>query len=213
MLIRCHAIICAVRAHAEHGAIVRAMTADHGLIAGYVRGGRSTRLRPILGAGNIIAAEFRARTEDQLASLTAELLVSRAGLHGEPLAAAALDWTTALLAATLPEGQAYPRIHSALDAMLMALEAAHSARGWAGGLAAFERLALSELGYGSDQPDAANVLDTLRVNRKRLADDVLAGRRGDVMAARDRLIDRLERALGDGEAVDGGRAIAPKRIA
>jgi DNA repair protein RecO (recombination protein O) len=33
------AIICAVRAHGEHGAIVRALTPEDGLLAGYVRGG------------------------------------------------------------------------------------------------------------------------------------------------------------------------------
>ena len=43
------AIICAVRPHGEHGAIVRALTPTVGLQAGYVRGGRSRRLRPTLG--------------------------------------------------------------------------------------------------------------------------------------------------------------------
>src|SRR3546814_1061951 len=37
------AIICAVRHHGEHGVIARLMTPDNGLMAGYVRGGRSTR--------------------------------------------------------------------------------------------------------------------------------------------------------------------------
>ena len=34
------AIICAVRPHGEHGAIVRALTPSDGMRAGYVRGGR-----------------------------------------------------------------------------------------------------------------------------------------------------------------------------
>ena len=40
MLIRAEALLCATRAHGEHGAIVRVLTADHGLVAGYVAGAR-----------------------------------------------------------------------------------------------------------------------------------------------------------------------------
>ena len=99
------AIVCAVRAHGEHGAIVRALTQEAGLVAGYVRGGRSTRLRPILIPGNLVALELRARTEDQLAGATAELLESRAPLLAEPLPSAAIDWVTSVTAAILPESQ------------------------------------------------------------------------------------------------------------
>src|SRR3546814_11061528 len=79
------AIICAVRHHGEHGVIARLMTPDNGLMAGYVRGGRSTRLRPVLMPSNLVQAEFRARTGEQLASLTVELAPSRGPLFGEPL--------------------------------------------------------------------------------------------------------------------------------
>jgi DNA repair protein RecO (recombination protein O) len=68
----------------------------------------------------------------------------------EPLAAAAIDWVTALAAVALPEGQPHPRLHSALDAVLAAIEAAPSARGWAAAMARYELLMLSELGFGLD---------------------------------------------------------------
>lgn len=142
------AIVCAVRAHGEHGAILRALTPQAGLVAGYVRGGRSRRLRPILMPGNAIALELRARTEDQLGSATAELLTSRAPLLAEPLAAAAIDWVTSLTAATLPEGQPYPALYVALAAVLDAIGAAPSARQWAAALARYELLLLAELGFG-----------------------------------------------------------------
>lgn len=142
------AIVCAVRAHGEHGAILRALTQEAGLVAGYVRGGRSTRLRPILMAGNLIALELRARTEEQLASATAELLASRAPLLAEPLPAAAIDWVTSLTAATLPESQPYPPLYSALSALLDAIGVASSARQWAAALARYELLLLAELGFG-----------------------------------------------------------------
>jgi DNA repair protein RecO (recombination protein O) len=197
MLIRALTIICSVRTHGEHGAIVRGLTAEHGLLAGYVRGGRSRRLRPILSAGNIVQAEFRARTEDQLAALTAELVTSRAALIQEPLAAAALEWATALAAATLAEGHPYPRIFAALDGVIAAIEAASVARDWANGLVRYEGLVLAELGFGSDEiVGGMNIFDDLKANGERLSSDLFTGRRIDVMAARERLIDRLTRAIG-----------------
>ncbi len=145
-----HAIVCAVRAHGEHGAIARLLTPADGLQPGYVRGGHSRRLRPILLPGNLVAAEYRARSEEQLASLTVELLHSRAGLFAEPLPAAAIEWATALTATALPEGLPVPRLYTALDGVLGAIEAAPSARGWAGALVRYELLLLSELGFGLD---------------------------------------------------------------
>lgn len=143
-------IVCSVRHHGEHGAIVRLFTPDDGLVAGYVRGGRSRRIRPILIPSNLVAAEFRARTADQLAGLTVELVTSRAPWIGEPLASAALDWATTLTAATLPEENAYPRLYSALSALLDAICHAPSARGWATAMVRFELLLLAELGFGLD---------------------------------------------------------------
>jgi DNA repair protein RecO (recombination protein O) len=150
MHLSAEALILAVRAHGEHGAIVRALTADDGLQAGYVRGGRSRRLRPILQPGNVVMAEWRARTEDQLAQLSVELVLSRAPLYAEPLAAVAIEWVTALTATALPEALPYPRLHAALSGVIGAIAAAPAARGWAVALARYELLLLAELGFGLD---------------------------------------------------------------
>jgi DNA repair protein RecO (recombination protein O) len=155
MRLETQAIICAVRAHGEHGAVVRALTPADGIQAGYVRGGRSRRLRPVLLPGNVVQAEYRARTEEQLAQLSVELSASRGPLLAEPLAAAAIDWTTALTASALPEGQAYPRLYAALDGLLSAIEAAPSARRWGAALVGYEMLILSELGFGLDLSECA----------------------------------------------------------
>ncbi|MCW6531834.1 DNA repair protein RecO [Sphingomonas lycopersici] len=144
------AIVLAVRAHGEHGAVVRALTPADGVLAGYVRGGRSRRLGPILQPANIVRGEWRARTDDQLPALTVELLRSRAALFDAALPAAAIAWLTALTAATLPEAQPYPRLHAALAGALDAVEAAPTARGWAGSIARYELLLLAELGFGLD---------------------------------------------------------------
>ena len=194
------AIIVSVRAHGEHGAIVRALTPDEGLRPGYVRGGRSRRLRPVLVPGNLVQADFRARTEEQLPHLSVELIHSRAFLLSEPLAAAGIDWATALTAAALPEGQTYPALWQGLDGVLTAIEAAPSARGWALALVRYELLLLAQLGFGLEEEEMAAIPRTiraaLRVTGGRLAEHVLTDRRQEILAARERLVERLGRMAG-----------------
>ncbi len=160
MRLSSEAIILSVRAHGEHDAIVRALTPGDGVQPGFVRGGRSRRLRPTLQPGNLVAGEWRARTADQLAHLTAELVKSRAPLLSEPLAAAAIEWATVLSAAALPEAQPYPALHAGLSGLLDALEAAPSARGWGAALVRYELLLLGELGFGLDLSECAVTGDT-----------------------------------------------------
>ncbi len=207
MQLRASALILAVRHHGEHGAIVRALTAEHGLQAGYVRGGRSSRIRPILQPANLVIGEWRARTEDQLASLTVELVTSRAPLYAAPLPAAALEWVTSLTAAALPEAQPYPQIHAALDGMIGAIEAAPAARGWALALARYELLLLADLGYGLEQDDLPpalarggvtgwpDILAAFDLTGAALAAQILVDRRAVTLDARARLVDRLKRAV------------------
>lgn len=144
------AIVLGVRPHGEHGAVVRLLTPDHGLQACYVRGARGRRLRPVLVPGNLVQAALSARTDSQLAQGTIDLIESRGPLLGEPLAAAAIDWSTALAATALPESQSYPRLYAALDGLLAAVEAAPAASGWGAALVRFELLVLAELGFGLD---------------------------------------------------------------
>lgn len=235
------AIICAVRAHGEHGAIVRALTPADGVQPGFVRGGRSRRLKPVLMAGNLVQAEYRSRTEEQLAQLSVELTASRGALLSEPLASAAIDWATSLTAVTLPEGQSYPRLYAALHGLLAAIEAAPAARGWATALVRYELLLLSELGYGLDLSECAatgsredlafvspksgravsrngagayadrlmklppfllaggaaewgEIFDGLRITGHFLGRDILIERQAEVLASRERLLERLRRA-------------------
>lgn len=207
MHLRAEALILSIRQHGENHAIVRALTAEHGLQAGYVRGGRSRRIRPILQPANLVLGEWRARTEEQLAGLTVELIHSRAPLYAEPLPAAALEWVTALTATALPEGLPYPRLYAALGGVIGAIEAAPAARGWAVALARYELLMLAELGYGPEMDDLPEILRTggeagwadimaaLKVTGAGLEADILTDRRAETLGARARLIERLKRAV------------------
>ena len=150
MRIETAAIVCALRNHGEHGAIVRLMTPQEGLQAAYVRGARGRRMRPILMPGNAVQAQLSARTDTQLPQATVELVHSRGPLLSEPLPAAAIEWSCVLTATALPEGQAYPNLYSALQGLLDAIEAAPSASGWGAALVRFELLLRAELGFGLD---------------------------------------------------------------
>jgi DNA repair protein RecO (recombination protein O) len=144
------AIVCALRNHGEHGAVVRLMTPEQGLQAAYVRGARGRRMRPVLTAGNLVQAQLSARTDNQLPQASVELIHSRAPLYSEPLPASAIEWVTVLTATALPEGQPYPNLYAALEAVLDAIEAAPSASDWGTALVRYELLLLAELGFGLD---------------------------------------------------------------
>ena len=112
------------------------------------------------------------------------------------MAVSAIDWVTALTAATLAEAHPYPKLHSALDGVLSAIELAPAARGWASAVARYEELLLRELGYSDELPkDNDAPVAMMAKNRARLVEHVLGDRRADVMAARERLVERLKRAV------------------
>ncbi len=155
MRVETKAIVCALRNHGEHGAIVRLMTPTDGLQAAYVRGARGRRMRPVLIAGNLVQAQLSARTESQLPQAAIELVRSRGPLLSEPLPAAAIEWATVLTATVLPEGQPYPHLYDALEGLLDAIEAAPSASGWGAAMVRYEVLVLAELGFGLDLEQCA----------------------------------------------------------
>ena len=196
MQLRASAIVCSSRANGETGAVARVLTRESGLVAGYVAGARGRVLRPVLIPGNVVEIEARSKSDSQLPFLKLELLTSRGPWLGEPLAAAAIGWVTALVSAALPERQPYPMLYDALAGVLDAVCLAPSARGWLPGLMAFEALLLRELGYGAGQvepagADLATQLIVFDAQGARLARYPLADRRTDVMGARALLRERL----------------------
>lgn len=198
MHLRSPAILIAARSHGETAVVARMLTEQHGVVAGYIAGGRGRNLRPVVIPGNLVELQLSARSDSQLPFVKLELLESRGPWLGEPLPAAAIGWTCALTAVALPERQPYPTLYQALSGLLSAICHAPSARGWAGALVGYETLLMRELGYGGgarpdgDFEDALAAMDKLAAP---LGHYLLADRRGDVMAARARLRELLGRML------------------
>lgn len=192
------AILVAARSHGETAVIARFLTEEHGLLAGYVAGGRGRSLRPVVIPGNLVAADLRSKSDSQLPFVRLELVASRGPWLGEPLAASAIGWATALTATVLPERHPYPGLYHALAALLEAICHAPSARGWLVALVRYEALVLRELGYGGGAPPPAEaelgpLLELFARQGPAIEHYLLADRRGDVMAARAMLLERLER--------------------
>lgn len=201
MQLRAPAIVCATRPHGETAAIARLLTEEAGIVAAYVAGGRGRQLRPVLIPGNLVEADLRSKTDEQLPFARIELLESRGPWLSEPLPAAAISWVTALAAAALPERQSFPALYQALAAVLDAICVAPSARGWVMSLLSFEVLLLRELGYGVPvgrpaDDDWGAILDVFDRLGPELARYPLAERRGDAMGARVLLRERLARIHG-----------------
>ncbi|MBU2340103.1 MAG: recombination protein O N-terminal domain-containing protein [Alphaproteobacteria bacterium] len=211
MQLRAPAIVVASRPQGETAVIARLLTAEAGLVAAYVAGGRGRLLRPVVMPGNLVMADIRSKSEGQLPFARLELTASRGPWLSEPLPAAAIAWTCALTATALPERQAYPAVHAALAGLLEAICSAPSARGWVEALVAYETLLLREMGYGGDEAgnadgewyrgrpaiaDLAAGLEILGRLERPVAQYLIAETRADVMAARRQLCERLARIDG-----------------
>jgi len=199
MNLRAPAILVASRAHGETACIARLLTEEFGLVAAYVAGGRGRQLRPVMIPGNKVAVELRAKSDSQLPFAKVELTESRGPWMTEPLPAAAITWACALTATALPERNAYPSLFGALEALLSAVCSAPSARGWLPAMIGYETLLMRELGYGGTKPNSNDDIDGLIAAFDRLelplARYLLADKRGDVMASRKLLRERLARML------------------
>jgi DNA repair protein RecO (recombination protein O) len=154
------AIVLSVRAHGETSAIVEALTREHGRHLGLVRGGASRRVKPVLQPGNGVRLHWRARLNEHLGSITAELTSARTGDMLESRAAlAGLNAFTAVAAAALPEREVHAPVFEAANVLLDAMrhgEVAH----WGALYVRWEAGLLEELGFGLDLTRCASTGST-----------------------------------------------------
>jgi DNA repair protein RecO (recombination protein O) len=140
--------VLSARRHGESGAVVHLLTRERGRHAGLVRGGGRQKLAAVLQPGNEVRAEWRARLEDQLGTLSVELRRARAAsLLGDPIRLAALAAACAMTEAALPEREAHPAVYEGMVALLDALGASEA---WTAAYVRWELALLAELGYGLD---------------------------------------------------------------
>jgi len=140
-------IVLGVRRHGESSAIVELLTRSHGRHLGLVRGGASSRMRPLLQPGNTVSAVWRARLDEHLGTYVLEGTRMRAAtLLGASHAAYGVTHL-ASLARLLPERDPHEDIYEMLEQTLEDFDSAGEA---AIHLIRFELAMLTELGFGLD---------------------------------------------------------------
>lgn len=140
-------LVLAVRKHGETSAIVELMTEFHGRHLGLVRGGRSSRMRPVLQPGNRVIASWRARLEEHLGTYqiepeelhAARLMALPLGAYGFQLMASHLR--------LLPERDAHSSLYRAALVLAEHFDEPEKA---ARMMIRFELAILEQLGFGLD---------------------------------------------------------------
>lgn len=140
-------IVLGVRRHGESSAIVELLTRAHGRHLGLVRGGSSSRMRPLLQPGNSVSAVWRARLDEHLGYYAIEGTTLRAATMLASSHAVYGVTHLASLARLLPERDPHRDIYEMLDRTLEDFDDSGAA---AAHLIKFELAMLAELGFGLD---------------------------------------------------------------
>jgi DNA repair protein RecO (recombination protein O) len=145
-------IVLGIKRHGEASAIVELLTREHGRHLGLVRGGSSSRMRPILQPGNTVAVTWRARLDEHLGYYAVEGTQLRASLFlGASHAVYGLTHLTALTR-LLPERDPHQNVYEVLEEILERLEDAERAGPI---VVRYELMMLAELGFGLDLSQCA----------------------------------------------------------
>jgi DNA repair protein RecO (recombination protein O) len=145
-------IVIGVRRHGETSVLLDLMTHGHGRHMGLVRGGRSSRLQPVLQAGNAVEAVWRARLDEHLGNYTVEpLRLTAARLMASPAALYGLA-SLGVLLRLLPERDPHPALYEATAILVGALDDVDLAGPL---MVRFEMALLAEFGFGLDLASCA----------------------------------------------------------
>ena len=150
-------IVLGVRRHGESSAIVELLTRAHGRHLGLVRGGASSRMRPLLQPGNTLRAVWRARLDEHLGYYQVEGIRLRAATVLASSHAVYGVTHLASLARLLPERDPHEDIYEMLDRTLDDFDEVGQA---AAHLIKFELAMLAELGFGLDLDSCAATGET-----------------------------------------------------
>ena len=141
------AIVLGARHFGEGKLVAEVFSREHGRYGGVVHAGRKSQ--PILQAGNVVHAGWKARLSEQLGFYSQlELIEPHATrLLDDPIALAGLSSAVTLIRSATPERQAYPQLY---DALIVLIEAMPHHEIWPAIYARFELGLLSAMGYGLD---------------------------------------------------------------
>jgi DNA repair protein RecO (recombination protein O) len=145
-------VVLGVRRHGETHVLAELMTAQHGRHLGLVRGGTSSKLRPVLQPGNSVRAVWRARLDQHLGAFAIEGMQLRAEKLMLSATASYGIQTLAALLRLLPERDPHHDLYLALLEIADRLDDADLA---AALIVRFELMLLAELGFGLDLSECA----------------------------------------------------------
>lgn len=137
-------ILLEVRPHGESSCICKVFTANFGLVAGLIKGGRKKRAE--LTEGNIVHMSHARRLETQLGTMRVEVLHNNAiAVFDVPERLHMLRYQCEIMAALLPEDVPQPKFYDRTKVMLTSLSGVQSP--WQA-LAHWEVDMLSAVGFG-----------------------------------------------------------------
>src|SRR2546423_5000311 len=145
-------IVLGVRRQGESSAIVELLTRAHGRHLGLVRGGASSRMRPLLQPGNSLRAVWRARLDEHLGYYQVEGIRLRAATVLASSHAVYGVTHLASLARLLPERDPHEDIFEMLEHTLDDFD---DVGGSAAHLIRFEMAMLAGLRFGLDLENCA----------------------------------------------------------
>lgn len=141
------AIVLGSRHFGEGKLVAEVFSREHGRYGGVVHAGRKSQ--PILQAGNLVHAGWKARLSEQLGFYSPLELVEphATRLLDDPIALAGLSSAVSLIRGATPERQAYPQLY---DALIVLIESMPHTDVWPAIYTRFELGLLAALGYGLD---------------------------------------------------------------
>lgn len=140
-------IVLSVRQHGETGAVAEVLSRAHGRYLGFIHGGQSRKIRPLLQTGNHVSATWRARLADQLGHFQIELVRGYAAeAMADPMALAGLG-ALAEFSRLLPERDPHPNVYEIMQFVLGYLD---DQAVWPALYVRWELALLEELGVGLD---------------------------------------------------------------
>jgi DNA repair protein RecO (recombination protein O) len=141
------AIVLGARPFGEGKLVAEVFAREHGRYGGVVHAGRKST--PMLQAGNLVHAGWKARLSEQLGFFSPLELVEphATRLLDDPSALAGLSSAVTMVRAAAAERQAYPQLY---DALIVLIEAMPQNGVWPALYARFELGLLAALGYGLD---------------------------------------------------------------